>query len=200
MAIVNDGDMAVLRRKDSVIASIIERFGNPPRWKRGADFVSLCRIILEQQVSLESANAHYKKLDGYLAAFEPEQILRLSDEEMKACQISRQKASYLRALSEAVISGELVFDVLAMKDEDEIRALLTGIKGIGNWTADIFLMFCLQKKDVFPIGDIAVMKTVRELYGLETREEIGDLSEQWRPYRSLAAYCFWHYYLRTRNR
>jgi DNA-3-methyladenine glycosylase II len=198
--IVNSRDMTRLLGKDATFSKIRKQYGPPPDWRREVGFVSLSRIILEQQVSLESAAAHFAKLDAYLEAFEPAEILRLTDEEMRACQISRQKAVYLRALSEAVLAGELVFEELERADEDEVRRRLTRIKGIGDWTANIYLMFCLRRKDIFPHGDIAVENTVRELYGLESREEVAAISERWKPLRSLAAYFFWHYYLQRRNR
>lgn len=127
-------------------------------------------------------------------------ILKLTDEEMRDCQISRQKASYLRALATAVKTKMLVFEELEVKNEEEIREILLNIKGIGNWTTDIYLMFCMQFKDIFPLGDIAVISTVKELYGIVQKELIIGLSEKWKPYRSLAAYYFWHYYLSSRNR
>jgi len=151
-------------------------------------------------VSLASANAHFQKLNAYLAEFSPLHILKLTDEEMRSCQISRQKAKYLRALSEAVSSGEIVLAQLADLSEPDIRLKLTAIKGIGHWTADIYLMFCLQQKDIFPIGDIAVVNTVKELSRVQTVDEIRALAESWRPFRSLATYFLWHYYLRKRGR
>jgi len=207
--IVNQQDIKELIRQDKIFARIYEQYGAPPGWSREPGFVSLSKIILEQQVSLESAKAHFEKLNGYMAAFSPENILRLTDEEMRACQISRQKAKYLRALSEAIIGEELDLMRLSGFNEPEIRAQLTSIKGIGHWTTDIYLMFCLQAKDIFPIGDIAVVNTVRELWGAAgprgsagamTSEEILLLAEKWKPLRSLAAYFCWHYYLRSRNR
>ncbi len=198
--IVNISDIKKLVKKDLTFSYIIEKYGNPPNWTREQGFTSLSRIILEQQVSLESANAHFKKLSLYLPKFSPEEVLKLSDEEMRACQISRQKATYLRALATAVINKSIILESFMSLDEQDIRERLANIKGIGKWTSDIYMMFCLQCKDIFPIGDIAVMKTVGELYKVNTKEEILDLAERWKPLRSLAAYCFWHYYLRSRNR
>lgn len=198
--IVNKNDISKLVKKDIVFSYIIKKYGNPPHWNREQGFISLSRIILEQQVSLASANAHFNRLNVYLPEFSPQEILKLSDDEMRNCQISRQKASYLRALAVAVIDGNIVFESFKSRNVQEIRENLTNIKGIGKWTADIYLMFCLQNKDIFPYGDIAVVNTVKELYGVKTKEEIINLSEKWKPLRSLAAYCFWHYYLKSRNR
>jgi len=197
--IVNAIDIKALIGKDNVFSFIIEKYGIPPHWRRDQGFVSLSRIILEQQVSLASANAHYNRLNAYLAEFTPKEILKLTDEEMRDCQISRQKANYLRALATAVVNEDIVFERLESLKEAGIREKLTSIKGIGQWTAEIYLMFCLQKKDIFPTGDIAVMNAVKELCNVHTKEDVVTLSEKWKPNRSLAAYFFWHYYLRKRN-
>jgi DNA-3-methyladenine glycosylase II len=119
---------------------------------------------------------------------------------MRSCHVSRQKAKYLRALSTEILDGKLNLEELPRLKHDEVRVQLTNIKGIGNWTTDIYLMFCLKARDIFPIGDIAVVNTIRELSKAVTREEILLLSEKWKPYRSLATYFLWHYYLKKRNR
>jgi DNA-3-methyladenine glycosylase II len=199
-SIVNPKDIKQLINTDRIFAFIQAEYGDPPGWTRPEGFITLSRIILEQQVSLSSAWAHFQKLNGYLGEFTPTNILRLTAEEMRKCQISRQKSEYLRSLSNAILSGDLNLEELSGKSENEIRQQLTGIKGIGTWTTDIYLMFCLQSKDIFPAGDIALIKTVRELSSARTKEEITTLAEKWKPLRSLAAYFFWHYYLKKRNR
>lgn len=198
--IVNDEDIGKLKHKDKTISLAIEKYGIPPNWKREPGFVSLCRIILEQQVSLESANAHFNKLNDYLKSFSPGEISKLTCEEMRECQISRQKSSYLRALANAVLDRHLNLDDLADMDDAAVRENLMAIKGVGKWTSDIYLMFCLQRKDIFPLEDIAVAKTVKELYRIESREDILKVSEKWIPIRSLGSYCMWNYYLKSRNR
>lgn len=198
--IVNEKDLEILRKKDPILSKILNDFGNPPNWEREANFESLCKIILEQQVSLASAKAHFLKLKTYIGTITPEKILELSDAEMRECQISQQKSKYLREISEANLSGKLNLEKLNQSDEAEIREILTSIKGIGNWTTDIYLLFCLQKKDIFPIGDIAIRNSIKELYPVSTQEEINEIVEKWRPYRSLASYILWHYYLKKRNR
>lgn len=114
--------------------------------------------------------------------------------------MSRQKAAYLRALASAVNNKRVMLNEFGKMKTVEIRNQLLSIKGIGQWTTDIYLMFCLQKKDVFPLGDIAIVNTVKELFRVKTNEEIISLSERWKPLRSLASYYFWHYYLRKRGR
>ena len=200
MGIVNQKDIKQLIKIDKIFEGINNRYGNPPDWTRPQGFISLSKIILEQQVSLASANAHFLRLNSYIKGFTPENILILTDLEMRNCQISRQKAKYLRELAKAIIEKEINLEELAVLDEPLVRKQLTNIKGIGNWTADIYLMFCLQSKDIFPSGDIAVINTVKELTGLNTREEIIALAEKWRPFRSLATYFFWHNYLSKRNK
>lgn len=198
--IVNQKDIKLLIGQDKIFARIFKQYGSPPDWSREPGFVSLSKIILEQQVSLASANAHFKKLNTYLAEFSPSDILKLTDEEMLSCQISRQKAKYLRALSTAILNEEIDLLNLHNLSEPEIRTQLTAIKGIGHWTTDIYLMFCLQAKDIFPIGDLAVVNTVRELSGAQTLDKISSLAEQWKPLRSLAVFFLWHYYLKKRDR
>ncbi len=198
--IVNPEDIKRLLAKDTMFSLIHEKYGAPPNWSRPQGFVSLSKIILEQQVSLASANAHFLKLDSHVKEFTPSRISLLTDAEMRNCQISRQKATYLRALSNSIIRREIDLEALPALNEGEIRKQLTGIKGIGEWTADIYLMFCLQSKDIFPVGDIAVINTVKELSDAKTKEDILLLAERWRPHRSLAAYFLWHYYLKKRNR
>jgi len=198
--IVNISDIKKLVSSHKLFSKIKDKYGIPPNWQRPEGFVSLSKIILEQQVSLASAEAHFRKLNNYLPKFTPADILKLSDREMRACQISRQKAKYLRALAEAVLNRELNFDDLSKLSPDEVREKLTSIKGIGDWTTDIYLMFCLQLKDIFPLGDIALVNTIKELTKVRSEEGIIRFTKKLRPYRSLAAYFLWYYYLKERNR
>ncbi|HEX3935369.1 MAG TPA: DNA-3-methyladenine glycosylase 2 family protein [Puia sp.] len=198
--IVNEKDIKWLLKRDKIFAAIHKQYGPPPDWSREPGFISLSKIILEQQVSLASANAHFQKLNTYVPEFSPAHILNLTDEEMHTCQISRQKAKYLRELSTAISTRSLDLEGLSLLGEPEVRTVLTAIKGIGHWTTDIYLMFCLQSKDIFPIGDIAVVNTVKEFTQARTQEQILALAEKWRPLRSLATYFLWHNYLKKRNR
>lgn len=198
--IVNKKDIEFLTKKNPIFDAIKTQYGYPPNWTRPQGFTSLSKIILEQQVNLASAEAHFNKLNNFLPVFTPSEILKLSDAEMRTCQISWQKAKYLRALSDALLNGSLDLDGLSNLTEPEVRKQLTNIKGIGNWTADIYLLFCLQAKDIFPIGDIAIVNTIKELTSAKTNEEILLLAENWQPLRSLATYFLWHYYLKKRGR
>jgi len=199
-SIVNDQDIKELISIDPIFSNIFNTFGAPPDWNRPHGFVSLCKIILEQQVSLASANAHFQKLNNYVTSFTPEELAKLTDEEMKDCQISRQKATYLRALSASILAGDIDLDELHLFTESKVREKLIKIKGIGNWTIDVYLIFCLRSKDIFPIGDIALVNTVKELTDAKTAEDILALAENWRPYRSLASFFLWYYYLKKRKR
>ena len=198
--IVNQHDINHLLKVDDIFLTIHKLNGSPTNWSRPQGFITLSKIILEQQVSLQSANAHFNKLNSFLPSFTPEEILNLSDEEMRICQISKQKSTYLRSLSTDILDRKLDLDRLPDFPTAVIREQLKTVKGIGDWTADIYLMFCLQSKDVFPIGDIAVCNTIRELTGAVSKDEIIACSEKWKPYRTLATYFLWHYYLSKRNR
>ena len=198
--IVNQPDIDKLLKADKVFGTIHALYGSPLNWNRQQGFPALAKIILEQQVSLQSANAHFNKLYEYLPAFTPEELLKLSDDEMRQCQISKQKSRYLKELSKAILDGKIDLNKLPELPVPDVRTQLKSIKGIGDWTTDIYLMFCLQAKDVFPIGDIAVVKTIKELTGVVSKKEIIGHSEKWKPYRSLATYYLWHYYLSKRMR
>ena len=198
--IVNEKDIACLRRLDPIFDQIHLTYGAPPNWSREPGFISLCRIILEQQVSLSSARAHFLKLVEYIGFLTPENILKLTDKEMRTCQISRQKARYLRALSTAVREGNLDLNSLTELDEAAIRQQLTQVTGIGAWTSDIYLLFCLQSRDILPLGDVAIRSAVKTLTGCVTPEDIDSRSREWAPLRSLASFYLWHAYLCSRNR
>jgi len=199
-SIVNDKDIKTLIKKDKIIADIYRKNQAPPNWTRPEGFITLSKIILEQQVSLASANAHFIKLSTYVKDFTPTAIVNLSDDEMRSCQISRQKSSYLKSLSSAIIDNSLNLEKISQKSEEEIRKELTNIKGIGNWTVDVYLMFCLQSKNILPIGDIALFNTIKELTSANTKEEMISFAQRWSPLCSLATYFLWHHYLEKRKK
>lgn len=191
-----------LSKKDKHLAAIIKEHGLPPIWKRPGQFSSLIRIILEQQVSLASAKAAYDKLRQLIGPITAQKVLQLSDAELRSCYFSRQKTIYARELAKAIVSKQLQLKKLSHLNDEEVRTELKKIKGIGDWTVDIYLLFALQRTDVFPTGDLAVMNALKQVKGLpkETPKEIIiELAEAWRPYRSIATYMLWHYYIRTRK-
>ena len=193
---------AKLARQDYDLQQVLSCYGLPPLWSRKPNFATLIHIILEQQVSLASAQAAVCKLKQKIGRITPLNVLALSDAQMKACYFSRQKTLYSRHLAEAVLSGKLSFKRLATAPDEQVRAELTNIKGIGDWTVDVFLMMALHRADCFPTGDRALIKSIREVKGLRShtcKEEILSVAEQWRPYRTIAAYLLWWSYLRKRN-
>ena len=189
-----------LSKKDKVLHHIIENFGNPIIQKRAEGFSALCHIILEQQVSIASAKACYDKILLLFSDITPEIILAASDSDLRSCGVSRQKTLYLKDLASKTISKELDFESFATKSEAEIRAELITIKGVGNWSIEVYLMFCLQAPDIVPLGDIAIKNTLKELYNCQTVDEMELVSDNWRPQRTLASFVIWHYYLKKRNK
>ena len=188
--------------KDKDLAHIITQFGYPPLWNRSANFETLIHIILEQQVSLASAKAALDKLKLRIKKITPENLLSLSDEEMKACYFSRQKTGYARHLSEQVLLKQFSISKLKTMHDDAVRTAMKQLKGIGDWTADVFLMMALQRTDCFPTGDIALIKSIRKVKKLaadSSKEEILAVAKNWQPYRTIAAYLLWHNYLSERK-
>ncbi|MFK7932700.1 MAG: DNA-3-methyladenine glycosylase [Saprospiraceae bacterium] len=201
MAIITPETVQQLYALDPIFMEIKNLYGVPENWQRPPGFISLCRIVLEQQVSLESAFATYKKLLEYVDSdFTPQRILQLDDVEMRECYVSRQKASYLRNIADAVLAETLIFERLEEMSDVEVHEYLTKIKGIGKWTANVYLIFVLQRRDILPLGDIAVVNTVKELKGATNKEEVGEIGAAWQPLRTVATFFLWHYYLNKRKR
>ena len=186
-----------LAKREPAFAKVVKEHGVPePRSsERGA--TTLLRTIVGQQVSVAAARAMWAKLE---AAFgsppDLERLLKASDEQLRAAGMSRQKSGYIRSLAQLVTSGELDLAHLPEDDEEAI-ALLTRIKGIGRWSAEIYLLFAEGRPDVFPAGDLAVMVEIGRLLGLDgkpSEKQLRELAEQWRPYRGAAAVLAWHSY------
>ena len=188
-----------LSTKNPIFQEIIEKYGLPPIPKRPQGFETLVLLILEQQVSIDSAKATFLKIKSHTIC-NPETMAFLPDEEFRMLGVSRQKTKYIKVLSEAVVSKELDIESLSKKSAKQVREELIKLKGIGNWTIDIYLMFCLQEPDLIPLGDIAVVNTIKELLNIHDKQEMEIHTEQWSPYRSYATYLLWHYYLNKRNR
>ena len=191
-----------LARIDKDLHLILKQHGHPPMWTRPATFQTLILTILEQQVSLASAYAAFKKLKEKIGYVTPAKILSLTDAELRACYFSRQKIIYARELARAVQSRKLNLKKISAAHEDEIRHELKKIKGIGDWTVDVFLMHALQRTDLFPLGDIALvnsLKEVKRLNGHTTKEDMLAIAEPWRPYRTIASMILWHAYIRKRG-
>ena len=192
-----------LARKDPHLKAILQQYGHPPMWRRPPGFTSLIHIILEQQVSLASAKAALNRLKEKLGTITPQKLLLLSDADLRACYFSRQKTVYARCLAEALVTKKLQLGNLAALSDDDIRTELKKIKGIGDWTVDIYLLFVLQRADIFPTGDLAMMNAFKEIKQLSqqtSREAVIAMAEAWRPHRSLATMMLWHHYLMKRNK
>jgi len=191
-----------LAQMDADFAGVIRLYGYPPMWTRPNTFETLVHIILEQQVSLASALSALNKLRERVQEITPARILLLTDAEMRECYCSRQKTAYIKYLAEAIISGQIDLEAFQQMEDADIRTQLTALKGIGNWTVDVYLMFVLQHTDVLPIGDLAIVNAIKRLKGLpkETlKEDLVKLAEQWKPYRTVASMLLWHYYLSDRK-
>lgn len=184
--------------RDNDLAEIIKTYGYPPNWIREKGFIGLIRIILGQQVSVASANAIFKKLELLVNPLTPDNFIRFDDSELQSAGLSRQKIVYTRALAAAITSKQLDLDKLELGDEGILRAELTQIKGIGNWTVDIYLMMSLQRPDAFPASDLGVILAYQKLKDLPTRptpQQLEVIAEKWRPWRAVATRILWHYYL-----
>lgn len=185
---------------DKDLANVIGEYGYPPLWVRPNTFETLVLTILEQQVSLASAYAAYKKLKEKIR-ITPNNLLQLTDEELRSCYFSRQKIVYTKELATAIITKKISLKKLAELPDDSIRIELKKLKGIGDWTVDIYLIHALRRTDIFPIGDLALVNSIRMVKNLNgvSRDELIQLSFQWKPYRSIATMLFWHYYIRKKN-
>ena len=191
-----------LAAKDQHLSEVIGSYGYPPFWHREPGFATLVHIILEQQVSLASALSAYSMLQKKTGVITPAAVLALSDLDLRNCYFSRQKTEYVRHLAEAIIEGRLNLDDLSTLPDDVVRERLMAIKGIGRWTAEVYMMMVLHRHDLFPTGDIALLNSMKEIKGLSkntTKEGIEALASAWQPYRTVAAYLLWHNYLSRRK-
>jgi DNA-3-methyladenine glycosylase II len=185
-----------------VFDSILSNYGLPPCWERPCTFDTLCHIILEQQVSLASARSAYSKLRNAYGELQPDVILSLTDSEFLACSVTRQKRSYMRSLAEHIKSGSVNLEGLHTLSDEEISIYLQRVKGIGNWTTDIILMQVLHRMDRFPLGDIALLNAIKGLHDIPKQtsvEELVPIITKWQPYRTVAAYMLWHWYIQTKG-
>ena len=190
-----------LGARDPALGGSLALYGPPPLWAREPSFATLTHLILEQQVSLASARAAFDRLAAAIDVVQPEAFLGLDDEQLRAIGFSRQKAGYARALASALSNG---FDLAALDrlGDDDVRMALTAHKGIGRWTADIYLTMCLLRPDVWPRGDLALVTSARDLFELDhrpTAAELDEMAERWHPFRAVAARMLWHDYLRRRG-
>jgi DNA-3-methyladenine glycosylase II len=170
-------------------------------WGRRPGFPTLLRIVLEQQVSLVSARAMFERLRSNIAPFTAERFIEFGEPSLRSLGVTRQKAHYCVQVAEAFTNGDLI-NIARMNDDDAYAALL-GIKGVGPWTANIYLLMALRRPDIWPDGDVALATAVGKLRNMKTRPafpRLAEIADAWRPYRSVAARMLWQYYLSERNR
>ncbi len=187
---------------DADLAKVYRELGPPPLWQREPGFPTLVYIILEQQVSLASARAAYQKLNQAIQPLTPQLFLSLNDQQLKAIGFSRQKTDYCRNLAQAVQSEKIDLDLLPSLEDAQVRSALMSLKGIGSWTADIYLMEVLLRPDIWPTSDLALITGVQELKSLTNRpsqDEMERIAAPWRPWRAVAARLIWMSYLHRRN-
>ncbi|MEI6409166.1 MAG: DNA-3-methyladenine glycosylase 2 family protein [Bacteroidota bacterium] len=194
----------LLAERDETMAKVFLQYGYPPLWSREPGFATLVHMILEQQVSLASANAAFNRLSQHLSGqITPEHLLQMSDESMRTIGFSRQKINYARALAEALIHKHLDLSQLDELSDAEVKTTLVALKGIGVWTADIYLSECLLRTDILPKGDIAMLEAFRVLNQLNERPDhpyFESATEHWRPWRSVGSRMLWHFYLCERKK
>ena len=187
-----------LASRDEDLAGILAACGPPPLWSRPAGFATLIRIILEQQVSLASARSLYDRTHQALGEISPGRFLAAGEDGLKALGFTRQKAAYCWTAARAILEGDLELEMLSSVGDEAARVALTRLKGIGPWSADIYLLMALRRPDVWPSGDLALVTALRRLKRLRgpiTPRRIESIASAWRPYRSVAARMLWQYYL-----
>src|SRR5262249_25949009 len=191
-----------LAASDDDLALAIRLVGKPPPRRRPPGFASLLWIIVGQQVSTASANAIWGRLCEVIESPTPEGLLSLSDEQLKAVGFSRAKMLYGRDLAAAILDGTLDLDALHAMTDDEAISILTAVRGLGRWSAEVYLLFCLCRPDVLPADDLALLTAAQKVKRLPVRPTAGALrvmAEPWRPWRSVAARLLWHYYREVRD-
>ena len=189
-------DLDALAAIEPAFAMGLARVGYPEPRIRERGYATLLRTIVGQQVSVHAANSVWRKLEALGDPADPAVVAAHSDEELRACGFSRQKAGYARSLADEVLSGRLDFAHLPADDEEAIAGLVR-VKGIGRWSAEIYLLFAEGRPDIWPAGDLAVQIEIGRLLGQEARpseKAIRELSEAWRPHRGALAIFAWHHY------
>ena len=187
-----------LTKHDRDLGRVMAAYGPPPLWERDTGFPTLVQIILEQQVSLSSARAAFDRLNGAVSKLEPRRFLKLDDARLKEIGFSRQKSRYCRELAAAILENRFTIDALETMSDDDAREELMTLKGVGWWTADIYLLMALRRPDIWPSGDLALAKAAQQVKALDAipdQDELGELAQSWKPWRAVAARLLWHHYL-----
>lgn len=187
-----------LAKRDPELTSILKRFGPPPLWARRADFSTLINIILEQQVSLASAASMFARMRKNIVPFHARRMIELGEGHLKSLGLTRQKTAYCLDLAQSLTDKRLRLSQLSRMSDADAKAALMTIKGLGSWSADVYLLMVLLRPDVFPATDLALITAVTKLKRLRSRpspNQLLEMAEAWRPYRSVAARMLWQYYL-----
>jgi len=198
-----DAALAALTRADSRFGALLASAGRPSLRRRPDGFAGLASIVVSQQLSTASAGAIWGRLAAAFDPFEPQAIMRARPVRLARLGLSAPKIRALKEIARAVASGRLALSALAETAADDAHAALTAVHGIGPWTADIYLLFCLGHADAWPAGDLALQEGARLAFGLLERpsaKETGVLAEPWRPWRGVAARLLWAYYRAIKQR
>lgn len=191
-----------LAERDRDLAAILERLGPPPLWARRPGFSTLVKIILEQQVSLASAASMFARLKKNVVPFHPTRMIELGEGHLKSLGLTRQKTTYCLHLAQSLTNNSLRLSRLARMSDAEAKAALMEIKGLGAWSADVYLLMALRRPDIWPLNDLALAIAVTKLKQLPSRPnptQLTEMAEAWRPFRSVAARMLWQYYLARRH-
>lgn len=191
-----------LARRDTDLTFILKSYGPPPLWGRKPGFSTLIQIILEQQVSLASAASMFARLRKNVVPFQPSRMTELGETHLKSLGLTRQKTAYCLHLAQSLNDRHLNLSRLSRMDDTQARAALMEIKGIGLWSADIYLLMALRRADIWPTNDLALAIAVTSLKQLKRRPtsiQLLEMAEAWRPFRSVAARMLWQYYLARRK-
>ena len=190
--------VAVLAGQDPDLSVVVERHGPPPLWPREPGFQTLVRIVLEQQVTLSSGESAYRRLEAASGSVDPAALVRLGEAGARAAGLTRQKSRYLIGLAGAIADGSLDLDAVGRAADEDARAALLAVNGIGPWTTDVYLLMALRRPDAWPTADIALAASAQVVKRLPVRPtfaELDVLADAWRPWRAVAARLLWHSYL-----
>jgi DNA-3-methyladenine glycosylase II len=188
--------------RDADLKRIISNYGYPSPWIRPNTFQTLILSILEQQVSLASAYAAFNRLRKKIGVVTPKKIAALTDAELRDCYFTRQKIVYARGLAQAVLTKQINLRKMEQLSDQEVYAKLIPLKGIGPWTIDVYLMHALRRTDPFPLGDIALvnsLKKVKRMRATVSKERMLAVAAKWKPFRSIAAFILWHAYMQEKG-
>ncbi|HEV7890974.1 MAG TPA: DNA-3-methyladenine glycosylase 2 family protein [Pyrinomonadaceae bacterium] len=192
-----------LAKSDEDLARVVRVCGAPPMWEREPGFPALVLTILEQKISLDSARAVFGRLLALAPRLTPRALLALDDSALTGVGFSRRKALYCQLAARAIVEGHIDLDALELLDDDAVRAALVALKGVGPWTAEIYLLRCLERPDAWPSGDLALQIAAQQVKRLDARPtpaELDALAEPWRPWRAVAARILWSHYLNRAGR